>query len=153
MPPDAVADRAFVHARVLAAPREHVWRAICEPALLARWWGPAGFSSTFEHFDFRPGGSWRFTMHGPDGKDYLNENVFAEIAAPSRVAIEHVRGHRFVLTITLDTPDAGTTRVGWQQVFDSAEERARIAAFVGPANEQNLDRLAALVAELAAPAG
>lgn len=145
----AFVDRTFAAARTLAAPRERVWRAFGEPALLARWWGPAGFTNTFEHFDFAPGGAWRFTMHGPDGSDYRNESMFVEIAAPARLVLEHTLGHHFTLTITLDAVDADTTRIGWQQVFDTAEECARIAAIVVPANEQNLDRLAALVAELA----
>jgi len=143
-------ERAFVHTRTLAAPRERVWRALSEPALLARWWGPAGFTNTFERFDLAPGGTWRFTMHGPDGTDYANESVFAEVAAPARLVFDHLSGHHFRMTITLDAVNDSSTRVGWLQVFDSAAERARIAAFVVPANEQNLDRLAALVAELPA---
>lgn len=32
--------------------------------------GPNGFTNTFYEFDLRPGGKWRFTMHGADGKNY-----------------------------------------------------------------------------------
>jgi hypothetical protein len=49
-----------------------------------------------------------------------------------------------VLTITLESHDRGT-RVGWRQVFDTAEHRDEVLPFVEPANEQNLDRLAAEV--------
>ena len=141
------ADREFVHSRRIDAPAERVFEAIADPDRLARWWGPAGFSSTFEVFEFRPGGLWRFVMHGPDGRDYENENVFAEIVAPQRVVLDHpsTTGHHFVLTITL-VAEGARTRVGWQQVFDTVAERERIAAFVPDANEQNLDRLAAEVA-------
>jgi uncharacterized protein YndB with AHSA1/START domain len=141
----STADREFVHSRLIDAPRERVFRAFADPAHLARWWGPAGFSNTFEVFEFRPGGTWRFVMHGPDGTDYPNESVFLDIAAPERVAFEHLsKGHHFLMTITF-TAQGVRTLVGWRQVFDSAAHRDRIAKVVVEANEQNLDRLAAEV--------
>lgn len=140
----ATDDRACVHARRIDAPPERVFRAFSEPHRLARWWGPKGFSSTFDVFDFRPGGTWRFVMHGPDGIDYSNESVFLEVA-PERVVIEHLGGlHHFLLTVTL-TPEENGTRVGWRQVFDTVEHRERVAPVVLQANEQNLDRLEAEV--------
>jgi uncharacterized protein YndB with AHSA1/START domain len=36
-------------------------------------------SNTFHTFEFRPGGSWIFTMHGPDSADYANQSEFVEI--------------------------------------------------------------------------
>lgn len=142
--PSPTADREFVHTRLIAAPRERVFEAITDPARLARWWGPNGFTSTFDEFDLRPGGRWRFVMHGPDGAHFPNESVFAEVVAPERVVVEHLNGHHFTLTITL-ADRGGQTEIGWRQVFNSAAERDRIAVYVTPANEQNLDRLAAEV--------
>lgn len=137
-------DRAFIHARLIDAPRERVFRALAEPHHLARWWGPTGFTSSFEVFEFWPGGNWRFVMHGPEGSSYPNQNVFREIA-PERVVIDHISDtHHFVLTITL-TAQGNQTLVGWHQLFDTAEHRQEIAHFVHDANEQNLDRLAAEV--------
>ncbi len=147
-----LADRSFVHARLIDAPREQVFDAHRDPARLARWWGPAGFSNTFHEFDLQPGGNWRFVMHGPDGTDHPNESRFTEVVEPERVVIEHLSGHHFAMTIRLESR-GHQTLVGWRQVFDTAEERARIAAFVTPANEQNLDRLAAEVARLSANPG
>jgi uncharacterized protein YndB with AHSA1/START domain len=142
---ESSAERAFVHSRIIDAPPAEVFRAIAEPARLSRWFGPDGFTSTFEIFEFRPGGTWRFVFHGPDGTDYPNESVFREIVENERVVIEHLsEGHHFFLTITL-TPDGRKTRVGWRQEFDTAEHRDRIAELVLPANEQNLDRLTAEV--------
>ena len=141
---ESAENREFVHSRVIDAPREQVFRAFSDPARLARWWGPNGFSSTFQAFDFRAGGAWRFVMHGPDGTDYPNESVFVEVIAPQRIAFEHLSGHHFRMTITL-AAQGNQTVVGWRQVFDTAAERQRIAEFVEPANAQNLDRLAAEV--------
>lgn len=145
MATESTADREFVHSRLIDAPRERVFKAFAEPAHLARWWGPNGFSNTFESFELRPGGVWRFVMHGPDGKDYPNESVFREVSAPERVEFEHLGGvHHFVMTISF-TVQGEQTLVGWRQVFDSAAHKASIASFVSEANEQNLDRLAAEV--------
>ncbi|MDN3918971.1 SRPBCC family protein [Roseateles violae] len=139
------AGREFVHQRLIAAPPAQVFAALLDPARLARWWGPDGFSSSFELFEPREGGRWRFVMHGPDGRDYPNESVFTEWRANERVVIEHVSGHHFFLTISFEPAPEGQTLVGWQQRFDTAEHAAQIAAIVVPANEQNLDRLSAEV--------
>jgi uncharacterized protein YndB with AHSA1/START domain len=150
-PGESTAEREFVHSRLIDAPQEQVFRALADPAHLARWWGPDGFSSTFEVFDFQPGGRWLFVMHGPDGTNYPNENIFREIVAPGRVVIEHpARSHHFILTITL-TACGNQTRVGWRQVFDDAAHRDSVAAVVEKANEQNLDRLATEVRNVSPP--
>lgn len=148
---ESTAGREFVHSRLIDAQPEQVFRALADPVHLARWWGPDGFSSTFEVFDFRPGGTWRLVMHGPDGTNYPNENEFREIIARERVVLEHLsESHHFVLIITF-TAHGNQTLVGWRQVFDTAAHRERVAAVVEKANEQNLDRLAAEVRNVAWP--
>ena len=141
-------DRDFLHSRLIDASRERVFRAFSEPAHLARWWGPNGFSSAFELFELRPGGHWRFVVHGSDGANYPNESVFRDVVVPERIVFDHVSDHHFEMTITF-TAQGSKTLVGGRQVFDSAAERRRIDAFVTPANEQNLDRLAAEVRNVA----
>lgn len=134
-------DREFVSARTFAAPREAVFRAVTDPTLLARWWGPDGFTNTFDEFDPRPGGAWRFTMHAPDGTDYPNESEFVEVVPFDRIVFVHLRPmHRFVMTMTF-AGDNGGTRLTWRMEFDSAEEVERIRPYVPAANEQNFDRL------------
>ena len=64
---ESAADRMIVTSRVINAPRHLVFRAWTDPVSPARWWGPKGFTNTFHEFDLRPGGVWRFVMHGPDG--------------------------------------------------------------------------------------
>ena len=61
------ADREIVATRIYGAPRELVWRVWTDPKHIAQWWGPQGFTNTIREMDVRPGGAWRFTMHGPDG--------------------------------------------------------------------------------------
>ncbi|MCA9166368.1 MAG: SRPBCC domain-containing protein, partial [Planctomycetales bacterium] len=107
-------DRTFLSARTIPYSRNEVFRAFATPEVLAKWWGPDGFTNTFHEFDFRPGGSWRFIMHGPDGKNYDNESIFKQIVAPELVQIEHVCEPHFVLTITLAALSPSETRVVWR---------------------------------------
>ncbi|MDB6128711.1 MAG: polyketide cyclase, partial [Verrucomicrobia bacterium] len=88
-------DREAVNTRVLNAPRERVWEAWTNPKHLARWWGPKGFKNTFEVFEPKPGGEWRFVMHGPDGTDYKNYSTFVEVVKPARIVFDHVSNPKF----------------------------------------------------------
>lgn len=136
----------IVATRVLDAPREAVFRAFTDPGRMARWWGPKGFTSTFHQFDPRPGGKWRFVMRGPDGTDYPMANDFVEVEPPERIVLRHIQeGHGFRLTISF-ADEAGGTRVDWCMRFDSAAEAKRVREIVAAANEENLDRLQALLA-------
>lgn len=131
----------IVTTRLLDAPRGRVFRAFSDPAVLARWWGPTGFTNTFKAFDFEPNGIWRFVMHGPDGVDYPNESVFAEIVKPERVVLNHVSGHKFQATFLMQEQH-GKTLLHWTMRFDNAEDCARVRDFVVAANGENMDRLA-----------
>ena len=84
---DPSADREIVSSRVFAAPRERVFRAFSDAGVLAQWWGPKGFTSTFHEFDLRPGGAWRFVMRGPDGTEYHNASEFLEVVPPEELAV------------------------------------------------------------------
>jgi len=129
--------------RLIAAPRERVWAAFSDPKALAGWWGPKGFTNTFHEFDFRPGGVWRFTMHGPDGAAYAMDKWFTEIVEPERIVLNHRQtGHDFTLTMTF-AAHGDRTEVWWRMRFDDAAEAAKVRPFVVPANEQNFDRLEA----------
>jgi uncharacterized protein YndB with AHSA1/START domain len=136
------AAREIVSVRLFHAPREAVYRAFSDPAILARWWGPQGFTNTIETFDLRPGGAWNLTMHSPEGVDYLNQSEFVEVAPAERIVYEHLEpGHHFRMTITLAEQGSNTV-MAWVMRFDAAEECRRIESFVAAANQQNFDRLA-----------
>ena len=151
--------KATVGTRVLDAPRELVWSAWTDPRHLAQWWGPDGFTTTTSAFDFRPGGVWRFVMHGPDGRDYQNRVTFDEIVKPERIAYHHGGGDdvepvQFRTTVTFE--DMGgknlgaKTKLTMHGVFPSAEERARVIKEYGADKGlvQTLARLAEYVAGL-----
>lgn len=140
-------DREMLSVRLFDAPRELVWEAWTNPEHLARWWGPKGFTNTFHEFDLRPGGKWRFTMHGPDGTDYENEHVFVEIARPERLVTDHVSPPRFRSTALFEAL-GDRTRVTWSGLFESPKVFAGVKSFAVPGQRENLEKLAAVLAEL-----
>lgn len=140
------ADREIVTTRVLPFPRDVVFHAWSNAALLARWWGPKGFTNTFEVFEFRPGGEWRFVMHGPEDANYPNRSVFREIAAPERIVFDHLSTHWFRVVADFEELSAEQTRLTFRMQFETVAECERVKDFAVECNEQNFDRLAALLA-------
>lgn len=150
-------DREIVITRMFKAPPELVWRAWTDPAQIVRWWGPAGFTTTTHAMDVRPGGVWRFDMHGPDGRDYPNRIVFDEVEAPRRLVYTHagdddVEGVRFQVIVTFEKQDGGT-KLTMRSDFGSAAERERICREYGAVEggAQTVGRLAEHLGE--APTG
>jgi uncharacterized protein YndB with AHSA1/START domain len=129
----------FSTSREIPATVEQVFAAF-SPEHLARWWGPAGFTNTFHVCEFKNGGRWSFIMHGPDGRDYPNENMFAEVEPLKKVVVQHVSEPKYQLTIGL-TPSAKGTVVSWSQAFENSEVAKRIEHIVVSDNEQNLERM------------
>lgn len=146
--------RSIVGSRVFDAPRDLVFAAFTDPAHLAQWWGPDGFTLTTHSFDFRIGGIWRFVMHGPDGRDYQNQVTYDEIVPPERIAYHHGGGDdvepvKFTTTVTFEDLDNRQTRIVWHGTFPSAEERARVIREYG-ADKGLAQTLARLAEHLAA---
>jgi uncharacterized protein YndB with AHSA1/START domain len=138
-------DRELVLTRVLNAPRERVWQAYTDPKELIQWWGPDGFTNTFHEIDIRPGGLWRFMMHGPDGTDYPNRILFHEVVKPELLTFTHGSDevpNQFEVTITFEEQD-GKTKLTQRMIFPSAEELQKKIVRVGAIEKgnQTLDKL------------
>ncbi|HZP70180.1 MAG TPA: SRPBCC family protein [Pseudolabrys sp.] len=150
--------RSIIGSRLFDAPRELVFAAFTDPKHLAQWWGPNGFTTTTHSFEFRPGGIWRFVMHGPDGRDYQNRVVYEEILRPERIVFRHDGGEdesvepvRFTQTLTFEDIGGRRTRLTWHGRFPTAEARARVIRDYGADKglSQTMDRLAGYVATTA----
>ncbi|MCA9197049.1 MAG: SRPBCC domain-containing protein [Planctomycetales bacterium] len=135
----------MVHQRDLPYSQEIVFAAFSDPEQLKQWWGPKDFTNSFHEFDFRSGGHWKLTMHGPNGTDYPNHNVFRSIS-PEQIVIEHLPDPHFILTVTLTSVSANQTRLLWHSRFDNATIRDRLLPMCQEANEQLFDRLEAVLA-------
>ncbi|HZD23021.1 MAG TPA: SRPBCC family protein [Acidimicrobiia bacterium] len=114
---EATADREIVVSRAIAGPPDVVFAAYTQVRHLSRWWGPNGFSTTTHSFDFRLGGIWDFTMHGPDGTDYPNWIEYLEISPPERIVFRHGD--------SADDPKAHISTVTIAQRGDSSEVTLR----------------------------
>ena len=127
--------------RIIAVPRLRIFAAWTDPAQLARWWGPKGFTNTFHRFELKPEGMWEFTMHGPNGMDFNNTCVFKRIEPPGYLEFDHLKEMHFYKAIVNFTEVEGGTRIDWIMRFNTAEELAPIRGFIEKANEENLDRM------------
>ena len=95
----------------------------------------------------RPGGIWRFVMHGPDGVDYKNKSVFVEVVTPERIVFRHVSGPQFQVTATF-AEQVGKTEITLQMLFETAAECDKVKVYAVEANNQNFDRLEAQLAKM-----
>lgn len=127
------------------APVTKVYQAWTTPEVLAKWWGPKGFTNTFEKYDQQPGGEWVFVMHGPDGTDYPNKSIFVEMEENKKLVFDHVSGHRFRVTTTFVDAGNSQTLLTFHMLFDEVAEYEKVKSFVAEANEQNFDRLEAVL--------
>jgi uncharacterized protein YndB with AHSA1/START domain len=144
---------AMIGTRILDAPRTLVFKMWTDPKHLSQWWGPNGFTTTTSAFDMRPGGVWRFVMHGPDGRDYENRITFEEVVPPERIVYRHGGGDdvepvQFRTTVTFEDL-GGKTRLTLHGQFPSAAERDRVIREHGADKglAQTLARLADYLAE------
>lgn len=113
--------------REFDAPRDLVFRACTDPELVAQWWGPKGTTTTIEHMDAKPGGTWRVTQRDAGGNTFAMHGVFHDVTPPERVVdtveYEGMPGHVVLETETLEDLGGGRTRMTDHLVFQSVEDR------------------------------
>ena len=118
------------------APRERVWQLWSDPRQLERWWGPPGYPSTFEVFEFEPGGRATYYMAIPDGSKAWGWWRFIEIEPTSRIVLDDgfaeeggspATGEAGRMTATFDERD-GRTRMTILSRFASVEQMDELLA-------------------------
>ncbi|TWT46692.1 SRPBCC family protein [Botrimarina hoheduenensis] len=129
-------NRSIEVERVIAAPRELAYDAFLDTTNITHWWGPEGFTTTTRAVQTRPDGRWRFTMHGPDGRDYENLVIYRELSRPERLCYDHPGGEEFEnvsmnTTVTFTEVEPDKTRVTMQMTFATAAERDRVEQAYG----------------------
>lgn len=138
--------RSIEVSRRFAATRELVWEAFTRPEHIPHWWGPNGFNTTIHEMDVRPGGTWRFMMHGPDGTDYPNRVIYREVVRPERLMYDQdddgAGRHSFRATVTF-VEDGDGTLVTLRLVAPTVEHRDWMVQFGAvEGGTQTLARLA-----------
>jgi len=132
--------------RIYDAPVKMVWDAWIDPEKVAKWWGPRGFTLTSKSKDVRPGGTWTYTMHGPDGVDYPNTTVFHEVEKYSRLVYDHGgsddKPPMFRVTVNF-SETAGKTKMEMSMALPTAEAANETRKFIKKASgDSTWDRLA-----------
>ncbi|SOD19968.1 SRPBCC family protein [Pedobacter xixiisoli] len=131
----------IVSSRVFNFKRTIVFRAWSDANHLKNWWGPNGFTNTFNEFDFRVGGKWSFVMHGPDKGNYANECEFLKIEEPSLIAWKRFSKPLFQVLATFEELSEDETKLVFKMLFNTAEECNKLKPYVVDKNEENFDRL------------
>ena len=138
----------IVASRLISAPATLVFDAFSDPDNITHWWGPQGFRTTTHSMDFKVGGNWLFTMHGPDGTDYPNKVVYTSIERVAKIAYDHGTPDEFPMfraEIRFDELPGGT-RVILLLVAPTVESRDYMAGFGAiEGAHDTLSRLAQLV--------
>jgi uncharacterized protein YndB with AHSA1/START domain len=138
--------------RTFDAPRELVFKAMSDPQLISKWWGPRDHWTKVDKMEARAGGSWRFINGDSSGNEYGFHGVYHLVDAPERVVqtfeFEGVPGHVALETMVLEDL-GGKTRLVQQSVFQTVADRDMMlqTGMQTGATESN-DRLAELLVEL-----
>lgn len=116
------AEREIRAERTFNAPRDRVWAALTDPALLVQWWGRGQPCKLVTH-EPRRGGRWRLEM--ADGNGF--EGKFREVTPKERIVQtfewDGMPGHVIVETLTLEDLGNGRTRIVTTSLFHTTEER------------------------------
>ena len=105
----------------LAAPRERIFRALSEPGVLAKWWGPSGFTTPEIDLDLRVGGGYRFRMQPPEGEAFHLAGEFLELDPPRRL----------VYTFRWEEPDPDDRETVVTLTLDAVGDATRLSLSQG----------------------
>ena len=117
----------IVITREFDASRELVFKAHITPDLYGQWIGPRKFTVTFEKFEAKNGGSWRYTFKDMDGHELSFHGVFHEVKSPEKIVgtfeFEGEHGYVVLNATTFESLPGNKTKLTVQSVFQSIEDR------------------------------
>jgi uncharacterized protein YndB with AHSA1/START domain len=118
-------DREILIERIVNSPRDRVWRAYADPALVAQWWG-RGHRLDIERMEFERGGHWRYVEHTPHGV-FGFEGRYREVTPPERFVRsfewDGMPGHVAIEHVTLTDLGDGRTEIVVLMQMHTPEER------------------------------
>lgn len=137
--------------RIYDAPVAVVWDAWIDPKKCGQWWGPRGFTLTTESKDVRVGGSWVYTMHGPDGVDWPNVTKYVEVEPLKKLVYDHggtaTQPPMFRVTALFKEVD-GKTHMDMTMELPTPEKAEETRKFIKKAGgDATWDRLAEFLAK------
>src|SRR6185312_5638817 len=138
----SITNRQLSVTRLLNAPVNMVFEVWTKPEHIKNWWGPRGFTNTISKMDFKNNGEWVFVMHGPDGTDYDNKNIFVEIVKNEKIKLRHCGPPDFEMEATFKA-QGNKTQLTVTSTFESAEQLKKVieAVKADVGLRQNIDKL------------
>jgi len=139
--------------RDVDAPVEAVYRAHCEPELVARWLGPYGYDMKIERWDMRTGGGYRYVHVNQKGEEFTFNGVF-HVARPNEFVVQTFEFEGFPDVVSIETlrfQDLGNgrTRLAIHSTYPSQEGRdGMIASDMAKGVTQGYERLDTVLADL-----
>lgn len=151
VPPGASGRRTDTASRVMAASPEQVFASLVDREALAAWLPPEGMAATFEHFDPRPGGSYRLVLTYLDPSRTGGKATTDSDVVDARY-LEIVPGDRVVQAVDFVSDDpafAGTMTMTWKVTAVDEGTRVDLIAEDVPAGISAEDHAAGLASSLA----
>jgi uncharacterized protein YndB with AHSA1/START domain len=146
-------DTEILLARSFDAPRWLVFEALTEPEHVAHWWGPRNSKMKVCEIDFREGGTWRYVLTCPAGKEVAFSGVYHEIVKPERLVCTEcyeepsLGNPKWRLTMTLEEAN-GKTTLRSHVVHPNKESRdGHLNANMEPGAAETFDRLEEILAD------
>lgn len=117
-PPAPIKERELILTRIINAPREKLFRAWTEPALMKQWFAPKPWTTPVVESDVRPGGTSLIVMRSPEGQDFPNPGIYLDVVKNERLVFTDAftrawepATHAFMVgTITFEDAGPGKTR-------------------------------------------
>lgn len=111
-------DRELVLSYIINAPRELVYRAWTDPALVVQWFAPKPWTTARAEMDVRPGGSTCVVMKSPEGQEFPNPGVYLDVVPGRKLVFTDAftktwepSGKAFMVgTLTFEDAGPGKTR-------------------------------------------
>ena len=108
--------------RVVAGSPAAVYEAVADPARLARWWGPRGFTIPSLDFEPRIGAAYRIEMRPPEGDPFYLAGAFVEVEPPGRLTF----------TFRWEDPDPDDIENVARLTFEDRGDSTRVVLVQGP---------------------
>jgi len=154
---EGLTERTLVTTKIFDAPVALVYRAWTDPAQLAKWFPPEGFTAPRCEVDPRPGGVFRVDMKSPDGppfegKIFPGPGRFQEVVPNERLVFtmtpELGEGQRMptvLMTVRFEAQGQRTRVVVEQTLPTVAEYETMARTGMVEGIRQSLDKLAGVL--------
>ena len=78
-------DKQIVIERVFSCSKDELFNIWNKPEFIEKWYGPEGFNTKVNEYNFKEGGKWKFTMVNSENNEYPVFGVFKFIDSPDKV--------------------------------------------------------------------